>query len=63
MSRLDIVEERVKEYSDTELDAIIIAIKNGTIKCGRYSHLVKLDKSVNIKGKEFFSDGSKSEQG
>lgn len=50
---------RLNKYKDTEFDKIILMIRNGTIKSGRYSHLVKVDKNARAKGKEFFTDGSK----
>lgn len=50
---------RLDKYKDTEFDKIILMIRNGTIKAGKYSHLVKVDKNAKAKGKEFFTDGSK----
>lgn len=49
---------RYEEYKDTELDTIILKIRNGTIKSGRYSHLVKIDKNkvYSENQKEFFKD-------
>lgn len=49
---------RLEQYKDTELDVIITKIRNGTIKCGKYSHLVKINKNQQIKGKELFKDGN-----
>lgn len=49
--------ERYDEYKDDDFDNIILKIRNGKIKSGRYSHLVKVDKGKIIKGKEFFADG------
>lgn len=48
--------DRYEEYKDTELDIILLKIRNGTIKAGRYSHLVKIDKSkvYSEDQKEFF---------
>ena len=48
---------RYNQYKDDDLDQILLRIKNGTIKSGRYSHMVKIDKNYKIKGKEFFNDG------
>ena len=48
---------RYNQYKDDDLDQILLRIKNGTIKSGRYSHMVKIDKNYKIKGKEFFKDG------
>lgn len=49
---------RYLEYKDESLDQIMLKIRNGTIKCGRYSHLVKIKKNDNVKGKELFNNGS-----
>ena len=60
--------ERYENYKEEDLDKIMLYIRSGDIKCGRYSHLVKIDKNKIMKGKEFFknaanNDGSsKSEQ-
>jgi len=50
-------QDRYEEYKDTSLDSIISQIKTGRIKCGRYSHLVKIDKNVKMSGKEFLTNG------
>lgn len=49
--------DRYNEYKDESLDQIMLKIRNGTIKSGRYSHLVKIKKAEKIKGKELFNDG------
>lgn len=49
--------ERFKKYEDEDLDTIMILIKNGTIKSGRYAGRIKLDKDFKTKGKELFQDG------
>ena len=41
--------DRFEEYRDTELDAVILAIRNGEIKAGKYSHLIKIDKHPKVK--------------
>lgn len=46
---------RYQEYKDEYLDTILLKIKRGDIKCGRYSHLVKI-KNEKFKGKELFKD-------
>lgn len=51
---------RLEKYEDEDFDTIMILIRNGTIKCGRYAHLVKIDKDKIMKGKEFFNNGSNS---
>lgn len=53
--------ERLKKYEDTEFDVIILQIRNGTIKTGRYSHLVKVKDGKDIKGKELFKNATNSE--
>lgn len=49
--------DRFDEYKDESLDTIILKIRNGTIKCGKYAHLVKIDDKKEMKGKEFFTNG------
>lgn len=49
--------KRYEKYKDESLDQIMIKIKTGAIKSGRYSHLVKIKKDFKIKGKELFGDG------
>lgn len=53
--------ERFKHYRDVELDKILIDIRNGTIKCGRYAHLVKVDPDKKIKGKVLFKNEKSSD--
>lgn len=48
--------ERYKQWIEEDLDKIILEIKTGRIKAGRYAHRVKIDKKFKIKGKELFSD-------
>jgi hypothetical protein len=52
--------ERFKEYRYTQLDEVVLAIRNGTIKTGKYSHLVKIDKNKKI-GKEFSIDDTEDD--
>ena len=49
--------ERYKKYKDESLDRVLLYIRNGTIKAGKYSNMVKVDKNAKLKGKEFFKDG------
>ena len=49
--------ERYNQYKDESLDTVILKIRDGRIKCGRYAHLVKIDPKKILKGKEFFTDG------
>lgn len=51
---------RYEKYRDENFDTVMMLIKNGTIKCGRYAHLVKIDKNKKMEGKEFFNNGSDS---
>lgn len=53
---------RYNEFKEEDFDAIILKIRNGIIKCGRYSHLVKVDKNPKIEGKELFKNGSKDDK-
>lgn len=52
--------DRYDKYKDESFDIIMKHIRNGTIKTGKYSHLVKVDKSAKI-GKELFSDDDRKE--
>ena len=51
--------ERYEKHQDDDFDAILLKIKNGTIKSGRYANMVKINKDWKLKGKEFFKDGRK----
>lgn len=53
--------DRYEKYKDEYLDVIIMGIKKGTIKSGKYAHLVKVDKHKIIKDKELFTNGSKED--
>ena len=46
---------RYDKYQDENFDSIILKIRNGTIKSGKYAHLVKIDKDKVIKRKELFT--------
>lgn len=49
--------DRYQEYKDEYFDTILLKIKKGDIKCGKYSHLVKIDKDKDYSGKELFKNG------
>ena len=49
--------DRYNMYKDEDLDTIILKIRKGEIKAGKYSHLVKIQKNKIIKDKELFADG------
>lgn len=51
--------DRYSHYKEESFDRVILLIRNGTIKCGKYANCVKIDKNPKIKGKEFFKDGRK----
>ena len=53
--------DRYQKYKTEDFDVILLKIRNGSIKCGKYSGLVKIDKDYKLKGKEFFNDGRKEE--
>lgn len=53
--------DRFEKYKDEPFDLLILKIKTGEIKSGRYANLVKIKKDVKMKGKEFFNEDSKSE--
>jgi hypothetical protein len=39
---------RFEEYRDTELDVIILKIRNGTIKSGKFINIIKVDKNPKV---------------
>ena len=53
--------DRVKKYQDEGFDKIIMDIRKGYLKTGRYAHLVKVNKNKIIKGKELFKDGKEND--
>lgn len=53
---MSVAMERFEKYKEDDFDAIILRIKSGAIKSGRYAHLVKIDKKLKMKGKVFFDD-------
>ena len=55
------VMKRYHEYIENSFDTVILLIRNGTIKSGKYAHLVKVDDDKQLKGKEFFNENSESE--
>lgn len=52
--------DRFTKYRDDELDRILINIRNGNIKSGKYAHLIKIDENTKIKSKELFGDEKSS---
>ena len=66
--------DRFQKYRKEDMDKILLDIRNGNIKCGKYSHLVKVDENKSLKEghlfkdigkeikiKELFKDGKSSE--
>lgn len=49
--------ERYDQYKEDDFDNVLLYIKIGKIKSGRYAHLVKIDKDKKMNGKELFADG------
>ena len=49
--------DRYEKYRDEDFDKIILEIRRGNIKAGKYSHLVKVNKNKIIKDKELFTNG------
>ena len=49
--------KRYDTYKEENFDKIIMMIRKGEIKAGKYSHLVKVDKNKIIKDKELFANG------
>ena len=52
--------DRYEQYKDESLDKIILEIRKGNIKAGRYAHLVKVNKNKIIKDKELFTNGKEN---
>jgi len=50
--------DRYEQYKDEDFDRIIMNIRKGIIKSGRYAHLVKVNKKKIIKDKELFTNGN-----
>lgn len=48
---------RYDKNREEPFDSIILRIRNGSIKCGKYAHMVKIDENKVIKRKELFTDG------
>lgn len=53
--------DRYEQYKDESLDKIILEIRKGNIKAGRYAHLVKVNKNKIIKDKELFTNGKEND--
>jgi alpha-D-ribose 1-methylphosphonate 5-triphosphate diphosphatase PhnM len=53
--------KRYQKYIEKPFDTVILLINNGTIKCGRYADLVKVDDDKRLRGKEFFNEDSERE--
>lgn len=52
--------ERYEKYKDEDFAVVLLQIKNGIIKSGKYSKLVKVkDKKIDDKQKEFFNEEEK----
>ena len=54
--------DRYEEYKSDYFDTVLLKIKRGDIKCGRYAHLVKIDKNKKYDGKELFTNGKHHDQ-
>jgi N-acetylglucosamine-6-phosphate deacetylase len=50
--------DRFQKYREDDFDQIILKVRNGTIKPGKYAHLVKVDDDKKMKGCEFFNEKS-----
>ena len=53
--------DRYEQHKEDSLDTIILNIRKGNIKAGKYSHLVKVDKNKIIKDKELFTNGKEED--
>ena len=49
------VKERYEKYNDEDFDTLMLKIRRGDIKCGKYANRIKIDKNAKI-GKELFKD-------
>jgi len=49
--------ERYEQFKDNSFDQVLLYIKTGKIKCGRYANLFKIQKNKIIKEKELFKNG------
>lgn len=47
--------KRFKDLRDDSLDNIMLQIKQGKLKCGRYAHRIKIKKDFKV-GKVLFKD-------
>jgi hypothetical protein len=47
---------RFKEFRDTDLDTVLIKIRNGSIKSGKYANMIKVDGNAKIKDGYLFKD-------
>ena len=54
--------KRYEEYKEESFDMVLMRIRQGKIKCGKYAGLVKIKPEDKIKGKEFFTDGQSEDQ-
>lgn len=52
--------ERMLQYQDEDLDIVLLRIKSGTIKCGRFSHLVKVKGAQKVPKKGVLFDDVRS---
>ena len=52
---------RFQQYRNDDFDQILIKIRNGTIKSGRYAHHVKVDGDKKLIEGKLFADGKSSE--
>ena len=53
--------DRFQKYRKEDMDKILLDVRNGNIKCGKYSHLVKIDENKPLKEGKLFNDGKSSE--
>lgn len=54
--------ERYMQYKDDYFDTVLLKIRKGYIKCGKYAHMVKIDKNKKYNGKELFNDGKDKDE-
>lgn len=53
--------KRLQRFEDEPFDTIILKIRRGEIKCGKYSNLVKINKEKTLSKKEVLFDDDHGE--
>ena len=51
--------KRLTKFIEKDFNEVMTLISNGSIKCGKYSDLIKIDKNSKMKGTRFFENGKR----